>query len=350
MRRAKSKSARSALVCFAAAFLLWQVTLAGLIERAWPDVRDPEWHLLVERLRHRQAEAAGRPLVVVLGSSRSEMAIDAARLSRSPSGPVVFNASVPAGGPLLQKVLLDRLLAEGIRPDRVAIEVMPPYFSEVGACHEEGSPAWQRLTLAELLDLVPQAREPSRLLKPWLRARLLPLSAHHPSLQRRLLPAKLCPAGDVTGSDRDGHGWRPGTPECLARRAELTQFMLAQYDRALRSPVLFEPRLRRLGELLVRCRQEGIGCVMFLSPENSEFRSRPTASFRQALDTALTRLAGEHGVRLHDARTWLSDEEFVDGHHVTTGGAIRFTTRFEKHLLNQRARQGVLATTAPRWQ
>jgi hypothetical protein len=331
MRRARSKNARAVLVWFAVAFLLWQLALAGLVETVWPEVRDLEWDQLVQRLRQRRAEAPRRPLVVVLGSSRSQMAFDAAWLSRSPGGPLVFNASVPGAGPLTQRMQLERLLALDLRPDQVVLEVMPPFFSENGACFEEGFGSWERETLAELTDAVARAREPGRLLKRWLKGRAVPSVFHQPGLQRRLLPAKLCSAGDsFPGGDRDGHGRKPGPGDLsAARRAELTATMLGQYDRALRSPAFCQSRWRDLVELVARCRQQGIGCVLVLPPENTAFRSRLADSTRQSLQAALTALAREYRVGLLDARDWLSDEEFMDGHHATQKGTTRFTARFE---------------------
>jgi hypothetical protein len=330
MRNAKNRNARTVLARFVLALLLAQLVLDVLIENAWPNVRDPEWHLLVGRLRQLLAEAPNRPLVVVLGSSRSELAVNAAWLSRLPSGPVVFNASVPAAGPLMQRVLLQRLLAQGIRPDLIVFEVMPPYFSDRGATFEESIPAGPRLNLAELRELVPDAREPTRLIKGWLKGRLLPLSYHQVALLHHLFPSGLCPvSATLPGSDRDRHGWKCA-PECsAARRARLTKYMLGQYDRAIRSPTLHEPRIRHLERLLTRCQKEGIGCILFVPPENSGFRSNTAASLRTSLDAALAKIARKHGVPLYDARDWLSDEEFMDGHHATGKGAARFTARFE---------------------
>jgi hypothetical protein len=346
MRRARSKHARTVLVWFAVAFVLAQVALSVLLDRAWAEVRDPEWHLLIERLRQRRAEAPGRPLVVVLGSSRSLMVLDAARLSQAPSGPLVFNAAVPGGGALVQRVFLERLVEQGIRPNAVVLEVMPPYFSAYGTRLEESFPAWQRLTLAELLHVASRAQHPGRVVKVWLKARLLPVCYHQGELQRRLVPAALCPASEaVPGDDRDGHGWKAGTAVCSAeRRAELTRFMLEQYDLALRSPGLCRSRVDNLDGLLGWCRQEGIGCILLMAPEDSQFRTRTAVNFRKALDAALAGLARDHGALIHDARDWLPDEDFLDGHHATRQGAARFTTRFEPVLKAEsvRSRQRVL--------
>jgi hypothetical protein len=362
MRRGKRKNARAALAWFAVAFLLGQGLLAVQLEWAWPEARDPEWHLLVQRLQQRRDEAPDRPLVVVLGSSRSQMAFDAAWLSRDPAGPVVFNAAVAGSGALAQRVYLERLLARGLRPDAVVVEVMPPYFSAYGARFEESYPLWQCLTLAELVDVAPRAQDPSRVVKVWLKARLLPVCYHQPALQRRLVPACLRPGGDPEPcSDRDSHGWKANHHDYTARRrAELERFMLNQYDLALRSPpaaiepwarlalpggaplpdrqrgpVLSGRRVQRLDDLVSRCRQEGIGCALLVAPESSQFRARLAAPLRTSLDAVLADLARKHAVEVHDARAWLGDEDFMDGHHATRRGAVRFTARFEQVLKDE---------------
>src|SRR5207245_1345658 len=76
-------------------------------------VRDPEFAAKLERLQARRAEAAGRPLVLALGSSRMAFGLDAASLSGDGDGQgaLVFNFALLGGGPLLNLVVLQRLLA-----------------------------------------------------------------------------------------------------------------------------------------------------------------------------------------------------------------------------------------------
>src|SRR5438132_46156 len=69
-RHAFARRSARALGCAVAAFLAGQLALGLAVERWLPAARDPEYAAKVERLRARRAEAPGRPLVLVLGSSR----------------------------------------------------------------------------------------------------------------------------------------------------------------------------------------------------------------------------------------------------------------------------------------
>jgi hypothetical protein len=89
-------------------------------------LRDPEYGTKRARL----AENRGRPLRLVLGSSRTNLGIHPVALpplpavparDGAPTEPVVFNASLMAAGPVLQLLCLRRLLSNGIRPDRANI-------------------------------------------------------------------------------------------------------------------------------------------------------------------------------------------------------------------------------------
>jgi hypothetical protein len=343
MRRHTLGRNRAILGWFAAGFVLVQLALAWQLETAWPGVRDPEWHLLMERLQQRRAEAPGRPLVVVLGSSRTQIGLGAAALSRAPAGPLVFNACVPGAGPLAQQALLDRLLLE-VRLDRVAFEVMPPFFSQRGASLEESFLAAEQLTLSEVWRAIRQAREPGRVARRWLRGRLAPVVMHRAALQRYLLPEMFHCAEPLPWADRDGHGTKAAPTDCpQEKRDGLTRLMMAQYGPALRCPTLFEPRVQALEHLVQRCRQDGIDCVLFLPPESSFFHTRTETG----LQAALQQLAARQNVPVHDGRAWLPDEDFIDGHHALLTGSERFTARFAREVLRPAALRDVRGPTAP---
>src|SRR5688500_7375640 len=122
--RRLARSPRESLLWLLAGFALCQLVLAGALERWAPGARDPEFASRLRDLRCRRAEAPGRPLVVFLGSSRTALAVDAARLSvpAGGPGPVAFNFGLLGCGPTLQLVTLRRLLADGVRPDSLYVE------------------------------------------------------------------------------------------------------------------------------------------------------------------------------------------------------------------------------------
>src|SRR6516164_704156 len=115
-------------------FLAMQMGLALVIERWVPQFRDPEYGQRLKILEKRLACASERPFVfVMLGSSRAMNGFIPrpveAELERCSKRPVVaFNFGITGGGPLTESLTLRRLLAHGIRPDLVCLEVHPAVF------------------------------------------------------------------------------------------------------------------------------------------------------------------------------------------------------------------------------
>src|SRR5436309_4680728 len=133
------RKSRRRLFWLLAGFALCQLVLAVVIDTELSAVRDPEFEARLERLRARQAETPGRPLVLVLGSSRTGYGLDARRLSEAKdgSGALVFNFGISGSGPLFQLVNLRRLFDAGVRPDLLYVEVMPALLADRDGSREE---------------------------------------------------------------------------------------------------------------------------------------------------------------------------------------------------------------------
>src|SRR5262245_7975669 len=118
-RRALGRRSARALASGAACFLAAQLALGLAVEHCLPAVRDPEYAAKTARLRARLAESPGRPLVLVLGSSRVQMGLRAGSVNAECDGrpALVFNFGMSGGGAQLESLCLRRLLDEGIRPD-----------------------------------------------------------------------------------------------------------------------------------------------------------------------------------------------------------------------------------------
>jgi hypothetical protein len=342
-RQAVRRQMRAEVLWVLAGFAAVQLALGLCVDRLWPGVRDPEFDHLLGRLRARSAEAAGRPLVVALGSSRTQMGLRAGRLSggEGPDAPLVFNLGVPAGGPMMQQVALRRLLAAGVRPDLLLIEVLPLSLARRGGTPlEERMLDPARLDAGEAAGLLPYYHQPHRLVGRWAAARALPAYRHQAELRDALgldVPALGRP-GEAAGPGVDGHGWRPPpgdlSPEVVEAR---TRLALQQYDLALRDCALAERPARALRDLLALCRREGIPAVVVMPPEGSRFR----AGYGPAAEVVgfIRRVAAENGISVHDARTWVADDGFWDGHHLWEEGADRYTERLGREVLRPLLRQ-----------
>jgi hypothetical protein len=85
------------------------------------------------------------------------------------------------------------------------------------------------------------------------------------------------------------------------------------------------------------CRCERIPVVVYLMPEASDIREWYTAEGEAILDEYLRDISQEYGVRVIDARDWLPDDAFADGHHLLPCGAAVFSTRFVHELTTPRS-------------
>ncbi len=322
------------MLWLAATFVLGQAALGVPIDVALPAVRDPEFDAKRARLQRQRSSHPGRPLVVVLGSSRTAHGLDAGRLS-SPEkgGPVVFNMALAGSGALLQSVSLRRLLDEGIRPDVVLLEVMPAMLlGHEGGLWEEKLLDGARLRAGEVCRLLPYYRQPRRLLGGWLLGRLLPCYRHQAELRQCLVADPTGP-GDIPGAI-DSHGWLPREePADPGARRQGWELARGQYTRYCGSGQLADNLVAALEDVLRLCRQEGIAAHLFLMPEGRPFRELYAPAARQALAGLLERMRQRWGVRITDARAWVDDDGFWDMHHLLAGGARRFTPRFGREAL-----------------
>src|SRR5207249_1226076 len=119
---------------------------------------------------------------------------------------LVFNFGQPGAGPVREWLVLRRLWAEGIRPTRVLVEVMPAALGVGGAVEDGLTPS--RLARGDVNDVAPDCDEPWSVRTGWLGARLVPVYGSRFCLMSRLAPAML-PAVkrvDYVWSGLDAHG------------------------------------------------------------------------------------------------------------------------------------------------
>ena len=132
--RSLGLGARKALVCGLAVFTALQLGLAIRMDRRQPDLRDPEYGYKLLLLRERLATEPNRPLMLLVGSSRVALGLSPETLATClPAGqdsPIIFNFAMNGSGPLLERMLLRRLLAAGIHPRWLILEVLPPLLHQ----------------------------------------------------------------------------------------------------------------------------------------------------------------------------------------------------------------------------
>jgi hypothetical protein len=327
------RRARVALACALLCFVAGQATFRWMLADR-PVLGDLEFGRKLDDLRARVAAAPGRPLVVMLGSSRVATGF---RPDALPGRDVVaFNFAQVGTGPQMAHLVLHRLLDRGIRPDLVLVEFWPPFWAIDGYLKgyidslNLASLDWSSARL--LASYLPR---PGPLYAKWLPAQIAPIFASRFAILSRLGPSwapHFDPDRRLANLDASGW-WTPRTTISEADRRRLIEHYRPIYGPRLAH---FRPRptpARALLDLLDLARREGIRVAVVVLPEGRDFRAMyPPESLRE-VDAYLARLA--RVVPVIDARDWVDDDKFTDGHHLLPAGAEVFTRRLGPLLLGE---------------
>jgi hypothetical protein len=323
-----------ALTWAAVAFVATQVGLAAAADCLAPELYDPEYAARLDRLRRERDRHPDRPLAVVLGSSRAAVGFRPERLpplhDRRGRRVTPFNFAHMGAGPVYARMTYDRLAREGLAPDWVVLELTPTFLAD------EWKPTYTGAATAADLGLV-RRYAPGGLVYPdYLRRRLLPAYTHRRALLWRLAPG--WEMADPAAPDRNlGElGGEQGRLPAALPPAERE----AAFGRAAS---VFGPPLQAfrvtpaadgaVRDLIADCRRRGVPVTLLLAPEATQFRALYPPAALATLDQFVRGLTREPGVTLTDAREWLPDDLFTDGHHVLLPGQEAFTDRFGREAL-----------------
>lgn len=336
--------AKTALLWGVLAFLAGQGVLAYVVGRSHPEIRDPEYGYRLLRLREQEAAAPGRPLFLILGSSRTLSGICPPALPPWPADtgaePRVFNFSQLGAGPVRELLALRRLLAAGHRPDWLLLEVWPPFWPQQGYWLDEGHIMQQDLRPEDLSVVSRYFANRREALQKLAAEALLPITALRSNILARCASFLLSPDQRwreqrfAFWQDGEPSGWRPwlehGTADDFrARIAGVKQ----QTKPCLDHFFISETTDRALREILEECRRQHTKAALILMPEHSELRSWYKPAVHEQINVYLDRLKREFQVPVFDTRTWVADDEFHDLTHMAPPAARPFTLRLGRELL-----------------
>lgn len=332
--RRRVTGARAALGWCALGFAFVQLTLdAGVVARH-PELQDPEFAARLALLRRRVAEAPNRPVLLLLGSSRTVGSFVPEKLPpvRSASGEpaLVFNFSHLGAGPGMNLVELRRLLRNGIRPDWLVVEVMPPQLGDDS----------QSIMLATAnvrdLSVTRHYRHPLKVYGNFVRTQLVPCSRYRRFLAHSAVPDWVpdaaWEAGQVQLERLGGDPTTLSAPDPALVRSR-TERAREGYFPPLQDLHVVDLSDRAMHDLLTLCRRRAIPVALVLTPEGSAFQSWYSPESRRRVDAYCDALSRQYDVPLIDARDWLDDIDFIDSHHVNVRGAEEFTLRLGREVL-----------------
>jgi hypothetical protein len=315
-----------------ACITIMQTVLGAAIDIGLPSVRDPEYAHREAVLLARLAENRGKPIVMVLGSSRVLNGLDAQTASHLVGDrALVFNLGIPASGPFLDKVWLERLESRGIKPDVLFIEVVGTHFASDGTPPDQRSLDGARLSLSEMAEIPATQSALTGPVRRWAIGRVLPTFRHQAEL-RALLGIDEHAHGAHLHRDLasiDNYGWAARNDYNPA----LKQLAHDQYDGFFRDFRLSPMQVDLLEQNIAACQRRGIKTILLLTPEGSEFRNQYTPAMSAAIKGMLAQLHERFHVQVVDARDWVDDAKFVDMHHLRRDGAQIFTERLAREAI-----------------
>lgn len=346
IRQPEVRRGRAAALWALAVFALSQCALGMWAWRQHPDVCDPTWEYRLARLRARMAEAPGRPLALMIGSSRPANGFSPSALGEwAPPGqpaPVVFNMATLGGGPVRELLTLRRLLARGIRPEWLVIDVWPAFWANTGRYAEEEPIMTSGMCLSDVRVLSRTYKRGWESLGRVVGGALTPVVHYRRELLYKYMPFLTSAraefdirAAQFHWATLDDWGWLPVAwgrvgPEEFARQ------MKAAYEdtRPVLEKLTLTPHVDwAMRQMLETCRRENIKTVLLLMPESTALRSWYPPAAKDLFEGYLDELHQNYGVPVIDARTWISDEEFVDFCHLLPVGARAFSARFAREVL-----------------
>jgi hypothetical protein len=357
-RRRRTRHAAGALLTGLAVFTFFQLGLAAAIEKVVPEVRDPLYGCRLDRIRKQLDAGRVKPFtVIMLGSSRTQSGFKPVAHEKTwgetLGRPVAaFNFGVSGGGPLTQLMNWRRLHRDGVRPDLLLVEVMPPLLS---AQVPPGDYAEERLPTDRLgwkdISLLQRYAGPGRaaVRREWLQSWPVPCYSHRISLVSLMLPGLLPMPWRLDGAWKVDDRGRVRfieadiTPD---RRLQALRHAHDEYQGYFSDFRLGGPACEALHELLTSCREEGAPVALVLMPEGPTFQSwYPPGAWQSTLDW-VNRLGQEFDAPVINAREWIDEEGFMDSHHLLTASADEFTGKLGRECIVPSLQQTVLRSAA----
>jgi hypothetical protein len=327
----RNRSARAGVLAGVILTLAAMLGMSGALETVKPEWRDPEFgHRLILLRRHRGG-SPDRPLVLALGTSRTQNAIapGAMGFPNEAGSPLVFNFGQSGSPPLKVLLTLLRLLDEGIRPDAVILEVLPDWLAADGPAERMLRDAEPRLSAGDLRRLAPYCADSAALERKWIAARLAPWSAQRVVLMSHWLPRwlkwgeRIDPQWD--GMEADGFVPYPEQFATSEFRAIATAHAKREHAGSFAGYRFGESSLRAIRDLVARCRGEGIAVLSVEPPVSPMFRDWFRPGVWASGEERLGAFAGELGVELVSPFNGLEESDFVDGHHMLRSGAEKYS-------------------------
>jgi hypothetical protein len=314
---------------FAAALILTGEIGAGvLIDYAPPKIRFPHIARVMDSMHALQSSKT----ILFFGSSRFGNAISVQivtaglRESNADDGFTVLNAAIVAGDPVAMEFLTDKLLAAGIRPSMVIIEILPEVVARRNL--------WlnfhlgRQFTWLEAWNSLPDAHLAGTLSLA-LATRLNAVYTFRTEFQQWAIDALGRPFEPVAVRD------------AIARKRKLMNRLeaaglqqgAALARRNVRHYEIGGLSARALTRMLERYSALGTSVVLVAPPVSSPYRSGYPTPVNQAYLAYMRRLGKMYGTYFFDFRDRLPDRYFYTPYYTNADGKLHFSQLVAREIL-----------------
>lgn len=318
--------------------LYWWVMTNFVIRDFW----DPQFANKRESLQARMREYPNHPLWLILGDSRVRNGVRPGMLldrMRGDGAPLIYNFGMGGANLYRESICLSRLIASGLKPQRVGIEIVGAAMSRELFPFADEPKLFVRARRNELDELCSYSADPARTRRLWWESRVNPFFKDGMKVPGQTLAWRLIPIPMPWRVDKknllDKWGWHPEPPAPIPPETYRKSFEIAksQFASAFQDFKISPINDRVMRQILNLCGNSGIDVFMLRMPEGIDFQAFYTPQANGVMDSYLEKIKTEYGVSMIDARGWFPEKEaYTDGHHLNATGAAAFTLRFGGEL------------------
>jgi Protein of unknown function (DUF1574) len=328
MVRPKRHRGRKVLIIAAALILTGEIGAGFLIDHAPRKIRFPHFARVMNSIRPPQSSKT----ILFFGSSRFGNAISVQtvtaglRESNADDGFVLFNAAVGAGDPVAMEFLTDKLLAAGIHPSMVIVEILPEVMARRNL--------WlnfhlgRQFTWLETWKSLPDAHLAGTL-SVALATRLNAVYTFRNEFQQWAidalgLPFEPAAVRETIAKRRQAmNRFKAGG---LQKGTELARKNVRRYE-------IGGLNARALSRMLAQYSAVGTTVVLVAPPVSSPYLSGYPAPVNQAYLDYMRRLGKMYGTYFFDFRDRLPDRYFYTPYYTNPDGKLLFSQLVAREIL-----------------
>jgi hypothetical protein len=327
--RPNPKRGRTTLLLMGALIFAAEIAAGILIDHAPMKIRFPALAKILDSLR--RLEPPNK--ILFFGSSRFGNAVSAEAVTQVlgeanvANGVTVFNAQIPAGDPVLMEFETDQLLAAGIRPSMVVIEVLPEVLSRrtLWLIHHLGRQfrwpdVWRALPDAYQVGALRQA----------LATRFNAVYMFRSEFQRWTMDTLQVRFESSNFDDpiarKRAKRAQPADPEVLLRGAAFGRKNVRRYE-------IGGLNAQALVRMVERYSKLGTTIVFIAPPVSSPYRAAYDAPVDAAYLAYMQRLGKTYGTYFFDYRHRLADHHFWTPYYTNTDGRLHFSRLLAREVI-----------------